>query len=173
MYPHLAGFIEVCHRRGMSTFLVTNGTLPEVLETLDPLPTQLYVTVAAPNEDVYKRLCVPRIKDGWEKLNRTLELLPSLDTRKVIRHTLVKDWNVGWEREYAKLDEKADPTFVEPKGYVFVGDSRRRMTIDNMPSPTMIREFSDRLGRRAGMEVLKERRDSGGRVGPAGPSLLF
>ena len=160
MYPHLAGFIEVCHRRGMSTFLVTNGTLPEVLESLDPLPTQLYVTVAAPNEEIYKKLCVPRIKDGWERLNRTLELLPSLDTRKVIRHTLVKDWNVGWEREYAKLDERADPTFIEPKGYVFVGDSRRRMTIDNMPSPTMIREFSERLGGELGMEVLKERRDS-------------
>jgi tRNA wybutosine-synthesizing protein 1 len=109
---------------------------------------------------VYKRLCVPRIPDGWERLNRTLELLPSLNTRTVIRHTLVKDWNIGWEHEYAKLDEKAEPMFIEPKGYVFVGDSRRRMTIDNMPSPAMIGEFSDRLGNELGMEVLKERRDS-------------
>lgn len=160
MYPRLGEFIDVCHKRGMSTFLVTNGTLPEVLEKLDPLPSQLYVTVAAPNEEVYKRLCVPRIPDGWERLNKTLELLPSLSTRTVIRHTLVKDWNVGWEDEYAKLDAKADPMFVEPKGYVFVGDSRRRMTIDNMPSPAMIREFSERLGRSLGMEVLKERKDS-------------
>lgn len=144
----------------MSTFLVTNGTFPEVLEKLDPLPTQLYVTVAAPTEEIYKRLCVPRIPDGWERLNRTLELLPSLDTRTVIRHTLVKDWNIGWEGDYAKLDAKADPTFVEPKGYVFVGDSRRRMTIDNMPSPAMVREFSERLGRKLGMQVLMERRDS-------------
>lgn len=160
MYPYLGDFIDVCHRRGMSTFLVTNGTFPEVLEKLDPLPTQLYVTVAAPTEEIYKRLCVPRIPDGWERLNRTLELLPSLDTRTVIRHTLVKDWNIGWEGDYAKLDAKADPTFVEPKGYVFVGDSRRRMTIDNMPSPAMVREFSERLGRKLGMQVLMERRDS-------------
>jgi tRNA wybutosine-synthesizing protein 1 len=46
---------------------------------------------------------------------RTLELFPSLNTRTVIRHTLVKDWNVGWEDEYAKLDSIADPTFIEPR----------------------------------------------------------
>jgi tRNA wybutosine-synthesizing protein 1 len=160
IYPHLGEFIEVCHRRGMTTFLVTNGTFPEVLEKLDPLPTQLYVTVAAPNEEVYRRLCVPRIPDGWERLKRTLELFPSLNTRTVIRHTLVKDWNVGWEDEYAKLDASADPDFIEPKGYVFVGDSRRRMSIDNMPSHDTITEFSKRLGDRMGMEILKERKDS-------------
>lgn len=160
MYPRLGEFIEICHRRGMTTFLVTNGTLPEVLEKLDPLPTQLYVTVAAPNEEVYKRLCVPRIPDGWEKLRRTLELFPSLGTRTVVRHTLVNGWNVGWEDEYAKLDAIADPMFIEPKGYVFVGDSRRRMTIDNMPSPAMVAEFGRRLGDRMGMELLMERPDS-------------
>lgn len=66
LYPMLGDFIELCKRRGMTTFLVTNGTTPEILEKLDPLPTQLYVTVAAPNEEVYKRICVPRIPDGWE-----------------------------------------------------------------------------------------------------------
>ena len=125
--------------KGMTTFLVTNGTLPEALEKLDPLPTQLYVTLAAPNPEVYKRLCVPRIPDGWERLMRTLELMPSLSTRTVIRHTLVKEWNIGWEDEYARLDALADPTFIEPKGYVFVGDSRRRMRMANMPSHAEIR----------------------------------
>jgi tRNA wybutosine-synthesizing protein 1 len=160
MYPYLGEFIGACHRRGMTTFLVTNGTFPVVLEKLDPLPTQLYVTVAAPNEEVYRKLCVPRIPDGWERLKRTLELLPSLNTRTVIRHTLVKDWNIGWEDDYAKLDALADPMFIEPKGYVFVGDSRRRMSIDNMPPHTQIIEFSKRLGDRLGMEILKERKDS-------------
>ncbi|MDW5563645.1 MAG: 4-demethylwyosine synthase TYW1 [Methanomassiliicoccus sp.] len=160
MYPYLGDLIALCHRRGMTTFLVTNGTLPEVLEKLDPLPTQLYVTVAAPNPEVYKRLCVPRIPDGWQKLMRTLELFPSLDTRTVIRHTLVKEWNIGWEDEYAHLDSIADPTFIEPKGYVFVGDSRRRMSMANMPSHTEIREFSTKLGERLGVSILKERKDS-------------
>jgi tRNA wybutosine-synthesizing protein 1 len=91
---------------------------------------------------------------------KTLQLFPSLSTRTVIRHTLVKDWNVGWEDEYARLDALANPMFIEPKGYVFVGDSRRRMSMDNMPSHEMITEFSKRLGDRLGMEILKERKDS-------------
>lgn len=160
LYPYLGDLIELCHRRGMTTFLVTNGTTPEVLEDLHPLPTQLYVTVAASNKEVYRRLCVPNILDGWERIMRTLEILPSLSTRTVIRHTLVKEWNMGWEDEYARLDSLADPDFVEPKGYVFVGDSRRRMSINNMPSHQDIREFSNRLGERIGMTILKERSDS-------------
>lgn len=160
MYPYLSDFIELCHRRGMTTFLVTNGTFPKVLEEMDELPTQLYVTVAAPNEEVYKRICVPRIPDGWQRLLQTLELFPSLSTRKVVRHTLVKDHNMGWEKEYAKLDAMADPMFIEPKGYVFVGGSRTRMTMDNMPAHKDVVEFGNRLGRELGYEVLREKPDS-------------
>jgi tRNA wybutosine-synthesizing protein 1 len=160
MYPYLSDFIALCHRRGMTTFLVTNGTFPKVLEEMDELPTQLYVTVAAPNEEVYKRICVPRIPDGWQRLMQTLELFPSLSTRKVIRHTLVREHNMGWEKEYARLDAIADPLFIEPKGYVFVGDSRTRMTMDHMPAHKDVVEFGARLGRELGMEVLREKPES-------------
>jgi tRNA wybutosine-synthesizing protein 1 len=78
----------------------------------------------------------------------------------VIRHTLVKDWNLGWEDEYAKLDAIAQPTFVEPKGYVFVGDSRTRMTVDNMPSHAAVREFSLRLADALSIDLIREREDS-------------
>jgi len=172
MYPYLGQLIEACHRKGMTTFLVTNGTFPEALERLDPLPTQLYVTVAAPNESIYQSLCVPRIPDGWSRLMKTLELLPSLGTRTVIRHTLVDQYNLGWEDEYAKLDQIADPTFIEPKGFVFVGSSRERLSIDNMPSHSKVKEFGERLGQMIGMQVLKEKPDSrvvllgDGSVGP-------
>jgi len=159
-YSRLGEFIEACHKRGMTTFLVTNGTLPETLEKLDPLPSQLYVTVAAPNEDVYRKLCVPLLKDGWERINRTLELLPSLDTRTVIRHTLVDGWNLGWERDYAKLVEKAQPLFIEPKGYVFVGYSRERMHNYNMPSQEKVRAFSETLANEIGYEILAEQAPS-------------
>jgi tRNA wybutosine-synthesizing protein 1 len=160
LYPRLGELLEVCHRRGLTTFLVTNGTLPEVLENLYPLPRQLYVTVAAPNEDIYRKLCVPLVPDGWERLNRTLEIMPSLNTRTVIRHTLVKGWNLGWEEQYATLDEKAEPTFVEPKGFVLVGGSRSRLNLTNMPSHANIVEFSRRLGTLLGMEILKQKADS-------------
>lgn len=151
LYPHLGDFIALCKRKGMTTFLVTNGSVPKALERLSTLPTQLYVTVAAPNKELFEKLCVPQFKGAWDNLMATLGLLPSLSTRTVIRHTLVDGWNLGWEDEYAKLDEIAGPTFIEPKGYVFVGDSRTRMTIKNMPPHASVAEFSRRL---AGKSVV-------------------
>ncbi len=159
-YPYMSEFLEECHRRHMSTFIVTNGTYPERLAALDVLPMQLYVTVAAPNKEIYKSVCRPKISDGWEKLMQTLELLPSLDTRTVIRHTLVKGINMGWEEDYGRLDRIADPTLVEPKGYVFVGGSRNRLSMACMPSFDEIKEFSANLGQHIGMEIIKERADS-------------
>ena len=159
-YPYLSEFIEECHRRGMTTFMVTNGTYPERLESLDTLPMQLYVTVAAPNEDVYRSVCRPKVSDGWEKIMKTLEMMPSLETRTVIRHTLVKDVNLGWINDYARLDRIADPDLVEPKGYVFVGGSRKRLSMACMPSFEEIKDFSRQLGDRIGMELIKERADS-------------
>lgn len=159
-YPYLSDFIKECHRRKMTTFLVTNGTYPEKLESLDELPTQLYVTVAAPNEEIYKKVCRPKISDGWDRLMRTLDLFPSLDTRTVIRHTLVKELNFGWVDEYGKLDARADPDLIEPKGYVFVGASRQRLSLASMPSFEEIRDFSSQLGNIVGMSIIRERPDS-------------
>lgn len=159
-YPYLSDFLKECHSRGMTTFLVTNGTYPDELEALDVLPKQTYVTVAAPDEETYKRVCRPKISDGWQRLMRTLELFPSLDTRTVIRHTLVKDLNFGWADKYGKLDRIADPLMIEPKGYVFVGGSRQRLTLTSMPSFEEIRQFSEELCPIVGMEIIKERPDS-------------
>ncbi len=156
IYPELGDFIAECRRRGMTTFLVTNGTLPQAIEDLDPLPTQLYVTVAAPDPHIFKKLCVPLIPNAWEKLMGTLELLPSLDTRTVIRHTLVKGWNMGHIQEYAALDRIADPLFIEPKGYVFVGASRLRMSLANMPSHEEVLEFTDELGKELDYTFLNQ-----------------
>lgn len=154
MYPYLGDLIAEYKRRGFTTFLVTNGTFPEVLERLDPLPTQLYISVDAPNEEIYRSLCKPKVSDGWERLMRTLELLPSLDTRTVARHTLVKGWNLGFEEEYASLDKIADPDFIEPKGYVYVGYSRERMKMENMPSFEEISVFASRMSELSGYEVV-------------------
>ena len=162
LYPRLGEFFETCHKRGMTTFLVTNGTNPEALEKLDPLPTQLYISVVAPNKDIYKKLTRPLIPDGWERLQRTLELLPSLDTRTVIRHTLVNGWNMdeAYIDEYAKLDEKASPVFIEPKGFVLVGQSRQRMTLNNMPSHEQVMSFGKKLADKLGYFFANEKEDS-------------
>jgi len=163
LYRHLGEVIKEFHRRKMTTFLVTNGTTPAVLRRLaaeGQLPTQLYVTVAAPNANVYRRLCAPKSGHEWEKLRETLALLPTLETRTVIRHTLVDGWNMGWEDEYAALDAIAEPMFVECKGYSFVGESRMRLREENMPEHPAIREFSTRLADRTGFHVAGEREDS-------------
>jgi tRNA wybutosine-synthesizing protein 1 len=162
LYPKLGDFFEECHKRGMTTFLVTNGTIPEALENLDTLPRQLYVSVVAPNKEVYKKICSPLIHNGWEKLNQTLELLPSLDTRVVIRHTLVQGWNMDekYLKEYVRLDEKASPMFIEPKGYVFVGYSRKRMNLSNMPSHASVHDFGNKLAECLGYDLIMEKSDS-------------
>lgn len=163
LYRRLGEMIASYHARGMTTFLVTNGTTPSVLRRLadkGQLPTQLYVTVAAPNQDVYEKLMAPKSDHEWKKLHETLELLPTLQTRTVIRHTLVEGWNLGWEDEYAALDATANPMFIECKAYMFVGESRLRLTVENMPSHATIREFSGRLAGRLGYKVASERDDS-------------
>jgi len=162
LYPLLGEFFEECHKKNITTFLVTNGTNPEVLEKLNPLPKQLYVSIVAPNKEIYKKICSPLIKDGWEKINKTLELLNSLDTRTVIRHTLVKGWNMNekYINDYIRLDKKASPLFIEPKGYVFVGYSRKRMTISNMPSHEDVNKFGKEIAEGLGYFLKMERPDS-------------
>ena len=149
LYPRLGELIAECHRRGMTTFLVTNGTMPKALARLDPLPTQLYLTIAASDEATYKRTCVPRFPRGWALLNETIDMLPSLSdrTRVTIRHTLVKGWNMEDASipDYAKMDARAEPLFIEPKGYVLVGESRQYLKLENMPSHEEIKTFSNGL----------------------------
>jgi tRNA wybutosine-synthesizing protein 1 len=163
LYRRLGEMIDEFKRRNMSTFLVTNGTTPAALRRMHSegrLPTQLYVTVAAPNEEIYKRLVVPKSGHEWKKLKETLALLPGLPTRTVIRHTLVEGWNLGWEEEYADLDRTAKPMFIECKGYSFVGESRLRLEANNVPSHASIRAFADRLAKNLGYRVAAEREDS-------------
>lgn len=162
LYPRLGELFDLCHKKGITTFLVTNGTTPETLEQLTPLPKQLYISITAPTEELYKKICAPLIPNGWNKINKTLELLPSLDTRTVIRHTLVENWNLHTKYipYYATLDKKADPLFIEPKAYVFVGYSRKRMTLANMPSHTKIKKFSTQLANELSYQTLMEKPDS-------------
>ena len=161
LYSRLAEFLDICHQHGVSTFLVTNGSLPKVIENLDTLPTQLYVSVDAPNKEIFDRLCKPKFdKAAFHKLEQTLALLPSLDTRTVCRHTLIKGESLGHTEEYARLDNIADPDFIEAKGYVYVGKSTANHTIENMPYHRDVMEFAHELAPLVGREVLSERHES-------------
>jgi tRNA wybutosine-synthesizing protein 1 len=160
LYPKMNRFLELCHARGITTFLVTNGTNPDGLRALDPLPTQLYVSVTAPNEAVFRRLTLPAQDDAWARLRESLGIVRGLRTRRVVRHTLVRGWNLGWVDAYAELDAVARPDFIEPKGYVYMGRSRQRLGRDHVPEHEEIARFAARLARATGYDVLDESPES-------------
>ncbi len=155
IYPKINELIEECKRRGMTSFLVTNGQHPEVLEHLVE-PTQLYISVVAPDPDTYKTVCQPAVTDGWEHLNRSLELVPSFKCRKIIRLTLVGGLNMKNSAGYARLIEKTNCDFVEAKAYMWVGYSRARLKMENMPLHQEIRAFAEKLAHETGYKLADE-----------------
>ena len=125
----------------------------------------------APNQEIFNRICKPKFDShAWDKLEQTLELLPSLDTRTVCRHTLIKGESLGHHEDYARLDNIADPMFIEAKGYVYVGNSRNNLSIENMPSHDDVMSFSNALAPLVGREVLSDRRES--RVALIGKEMI-
>ena len=158
IYPKLSELIDICHKNNMTTFVVSNGTMPEMIETIKP--TQLYISISAPNNEIYEKICRPTIKDGWKKINRTIEILSTLNTRTAIRHTLIDNWNIMCEEEYAKLDMQAEPDFIECKAYMFVGYSRKRMKLEHMPTHEKIKKFAEKLSALTGYEIAGEKIDS-------------
>jgi tRNA wybutosine-synthesizing protein 1 len=160
LYEPLGELIRTLNGRGLTTFLVTNGTLPEKLGNLSDEPTQLYVSVCAPKEDTFNRICRPQIGDAWEKLNETLSLLPSFRCPTVIRSTLVRNLNMQDTDGYAKLVSESEPTYIEVKAYMHVGYSGLRLGFDSMPSYREIQEFAKQLSEKTGYRVLDEAPDS-------------
>jgi tRNA wybutosine-synthesizing protein 1 len=160
LYPRLDGLIKSFHKRGFTTFLVTNGTVPEVLSNLSEEPTQLYISVSAFDKNAFSKICRPQVNDAWKKLNETLELLPSFKCPTVIRFTLAKHMNLEYPKLFAQLVRKANPTYLEPKAYMHVGFSRLRMDGSNMPSHMEIREFATQLGAENNYSMLDESPDS-------------
>jgi tRNA wybutosine-synthesizing protein 1 len=154
IYPKLGELIELLtkHSEVKSVFLVTNGQEPKALLLLaerKQLPTQLYVSVDAANEEMFKKVNKSLHKNGWKRLNETLELLPKLRCRRVLRFTLIKGLNDDEKLmpEYAALFEKSEADFIEVKGYMFLGESRRRLKFDNMPTHEYIVDWSKKFAK--------------------------
>lgn len=160
LYPRLGGLIKSFHKRGFTTFLVSNGTLPEALSKLTEEPTQLYISACAPDKKTFHKTCRPQIQNAWIKLNKTLALLPSFNCPTVMRITLVRHLNLKHPELYAKLIEKAQPTYVEPKAYMHVGFSRLRLTYANMPLHKEVQEFAVSLARETSYKVINESKES-------------
>jgi len=160
LYRRLPELIRELRARNIVSFLVTNGLHPEVLERLryeDSLPTQLYISLDAPDRETWKRLDRPLLSDYWERLLASLALMPGLETRKVVRVTLVKGWNDKDIPGYARLIRRTgEKTMVEVKSYMWLGYSRRRLELENMVSHDEIMTFSGELAGNLGWQVIDD-----------------
>ena len=160
LYEPLGELIHTLHQKGLTTFLVSNGTRPQKLANLTEEPTQMYVSVCAPNKQVFQRVCRPQVPEAWEKLNETLSFLPSFRCPTVIRTTLVKGHNMLDAEGYAKLIEKANPTYIEAKAYMHVGFSGLRLGFDNMPTHRNVQDFAEQLAQETGYRIIDDSADS-------------
>jgi len=161
IYPKLSELIKELKKRKNTVFVVSNGMFPDKLRDMEP-PTQLYLSLDAPNKEIFEKIDRPTQKNAWEKLNKSLEILNELKkiTRTVIRITLVKGMNDADIKGYAQLIKKAAPTFIEVKSYMFVGSSRQRLSLSNMPRHEEVKLFSEKLAKELGLKILDENKQS-------------
>lgn len=160
-YPKMNELLKELKKRNISSFVVTNGQFPDRLEQMES-PTQLYISLDAPNEELYKEIDRPDFKDAWERLLKSLDIMKQMKgkTRTTLRLTLVKGMNMADPEQYAKLIERADPDFVEVKAYMFVGASRQKLEIGNMPRHPEIVEFAKEIKKHSSYKIIDEQPES-------------
>ncbi|MBD3215989.1 MAG: radical SAM protein [Candidatus Lokiarchaeota archaeon] len=163
LYPRISELVHEFKKRNMTTFVVTNGTLPQRIEKLSPLPSQLYITLPAPNEKVYKKTCRPMIKNGWENIMESIKLVDSLSTRTLIRLTAVQNLNIdGYLDEYISLIEKANPNFFEIKGFTLQAkalDINKRLKSEKpvqefFPDYQNLKQLAEEFEKKSGFPII-------------------
>ena len=152
MYPKLPQLINYLKslKATKSIFLVTNGQEPEMLQKLaeeDALPTQLYLSTNASNRKMFYRINRPRHNDAWERWMKSLRFLADVNTRTVLRMTLIRDYNDNLQfiNEFAEMMLQGDPHFIELKSYMHIGMSTKRLKENNMLDMGEIQKFSSEL----------------------------
>lgn len=154
MYPYLPELVEEFHKQGISTFVVTNGTNPEMLKKINP--SQLYMSLDAPDESTYVKACLPRSPNLWNRINESLHVLKDKETRTAIRITAVKGLNMFDPAGYAELIKKAEPDFVEVKAYMHLGFSRGRLPREAMPAHDEVMAFAKDIAHHLGYKVADD-----------------
>ena len=152
MYPKLPDLIKYLRAlpETKSTFLVTNGQEPDMLQKLkdeDALPTQLYLSTNAADYESFLKINRPRYDDSWERWNTSLMMLSKLDTRTVLRITLIRNYNDNEKMipAFASMIKDASPHFIEVKSYMHIGRSTNRLEHENMLDMDEVRNFASKL----------------------------
>jgi tRNA wybutosine-synthesizing protein 1 len=152
MYPKLPQLIKYLQslKATKSIFLVTNGQEPQMLEKLaeeDALPTQLYLSTNASNRKMFYRINRPRHSDAWERWIKSLHFLANVNTRTVLRMTLIRDYNDNpqFVNEFAEMMLQGNPHFIELKSYMHIGMSTKRLKKNSMLEMDEIQKFSKEL----------------------------
>ncbi len=155
MYPKLPQLIKYLRTLAAtkSIFLVTNGQEPDMLRRLvkeDALPTQVYLSTNASNKKMFSLINRPRHKDAWERWLDSLRLLSEMNTRTVLRMTIIRGYNSddNFIEEFAGLMAQGNPHFIELKSYMHVGMSTQRLEKGDMLEMHEVRHFADELVRR-------------------------
>ena len=155
LYPKISELVEEVLSRKMTAYVVTNGTLPDVLKGMAE-PTNLYVTLAGPNKHVFNETTRPLISNAWERLQESLSMLGSFACSTVVRLTLVKGLNFVEPEQYGRLIKKSGARFAEVKAAMSVGAARERFPYEAMPLHPEIKEFAAKVAEASGYRVKDE-----------------
>jgi len=153
LYSRLPELIDLFNRNGNTTFLVSNGTNPGMLEKCNPF--QMYISLDAPDQQTYRSVCRP-LGDTWEDVQDSLHHLRS--RRSAVRITLVKGLNNIAPEKYAAILQDAGAGYVEIKGYMYLGYSRNRLARENMPEHDEVRLFAEKIARACDYQIADENR---------------
>jgi len=121
------------------------------LQDEDALPTQLYLSTNAADYESFMRINKLKYNDSWERWNRTLDMLKNLNTRTVLRITLIRNYNDQEEDipAFAEMFRKASPHFIEIKSYMHIGRSTNRLEHSNMLEMEEVKKFSQQVAKQS------------------------
>lgn len=162
LYPKIGEFIEELRKQNKTSFLVTNGLQPEVINKLirkNQLPTRLYISVNSSNPKEHKGFHRSLKENAWENLLKTLKLFKKIKKKNisVFRINLVRDLNMKQKfiKEFAELIKMSNPSFIEVKGYMSVGFARERLGYDKMPTHKEMLAWINKLEKEISSEGYK------------------
>jgi tRNA wybutosine-synthesizing protein 1 len=101
------------------------------------------------------KTCRP-LGDYWERVQESLHLLGK--RRSAVRITLVAGLNDIAPERYAGLVQDSGASFVEVKGYMYLGYSRNRLKRENMPEHERVRKFAEQIAGACDYTIRDENR---------------